>query len=121
MSLTLLLRCSSLEETRAFYRSVLGFNVTDTAGTITAEKHGGKLIFTVQDLWQSQPAFSGTIYLTVPDADGFFALVKDTVTVAWPIQDMHYGSREFGIKDCNGYHLAFQQQVLQGAQAAETL
>ena len=111
MSLTLLLRCSNLEETRTFYQSVLGFNVTDAAGTITAANHGGKLIFTTQDLWQSPPVFSGTIYFTVPDADGFFASIKDTVTLVWPIQDMPYGSREFGIKDCNGYYLAFQQQV----------
>jgi predicted enzyme related to lactoylglutathione lyase len=111
VSLTLLLRCSNLEETRTFYQSVLDFNVTDAAGTITVEKHGGKLIFTTQDLWENQPAFSGTIYFTVPDADGFFCSVKDKVNVAWPIQDMPYGSREFGIKDCNGYYLAFQQQL----------
>lgn len=52
-----------------------------------------------------------TIYLTVPDADGFFASIKDTTSVTWPIQDMPYGSREFGIRDCNGYYLAFQQQT----------
>ncbi len=111
MSLTLLLRCNNLEETRNFYRSVLGFNVGDTSDALTVEKHGGKLIFTGQDLWQSQPACSGTIYFTAPDADAFYASIKDTATVVWPIQDTPYGSREFGIKDCNGYHLASQQQV----------
>ncbi|MDN5870056.1 MAG: hypothetical protein L0H73_04975 [Nitrococcus sp.] len=111
MSLTLLLRCRDLEETREFYHSALGFNVFDSAeGTLTAEKHGGKLIFTSGDLWESPPAFSGTIYFTVTDADNYFASVQNKVVVAWPIQDMSYGSRAFGIKDCNGYHLAFQQQ-----------
>lgn len=111
MPLTLLLRCNDLEETRNFYRSVLDFSVTDTAGTLTVEKHGGRLIFTDQDLWQGPPACSGTLYFQVPDADAFFASIKDAAAVAWPIQDMPYGSREFGIRDCNGYHLAFQQQV----------
>ncbi|MBM7060731.1 bleomycin resistance family protein [Pseudomonas sp. UL073] len=110
MSLTLLLRCNNLDETRTFYQAVLCFEVFDTPGTLTAEKHDGKLIFTEQDLWQSQPMCSGTLYFTVPDADGYFASIKDAVTVAWPIQDMPYGSREFGIRDCNGYYLAFQQQ-----------
>jgi catechol 2,3-dioxygenase-like lactoylglutathione lyase family enzyme len=63
MSLTILLRCRDLEETRQFYQSVLGFNVRDTAeGTFTAEQHGGTLIFTSGDLWERPPSFSGTIY-----------------------------------------------------------
>ena len=111
MPLTILLRCRDLEETRQFYQSALGFNVRDSAeGTLTAEQQGGTLIFTPGDLWESPPGFSGTIYFTVQDADDYFASVKDKATVLWPIQDMSYGSREFGVKDCNGYHLAFQQQ-----------
>ncbi len=112
MSLTILLCCRDIAETRQFYQSALGFNVRDTAdGTLTVEQQGGTLIFTSSNLWESPPGFSGTIYFTVPDADGYFTSVKDKVAVAWPVQDMSYGSREFGVKDCNGYHLAFQQQV----------
>lgn len=112
MSLTLLLLAHDLAETRQFYKTALGFGVRDTpGGTLTVEKYGGVLIFTSGDLWRSPPGFSGTIYFRVPDADGVFASVKDKVTVVWPIQDMSYGSREFGIKDCNGYHLGFQQQA----------
>ena len=63
MSLTLLLRCNDVAETRSFYPEVLGFKVTDTAeGTLTAESFGGKLIFTASDLWKSSPCCSGTIY-----------------------------------------------------------
>jgi predicted enzyme related to lactoylglutathione lyase len=112
MSVTLLLRCNNIEETRAFYASVLGFAVASSSEeTITAEKHGGKLIFTGQDLWKSGPACSGTIYFTVPDVDSCYASLKDRTAIYWPLQDMPYGSREFGITDCNGYTLAFQQQV----------
>jgi catechol 2,3-dioxygenase-like lactoylglutathione lyase family enzyme len=112
MPLTILLRCRDVEETREFYQSALGFNVRDTAdGTLTAEYHGGVLIFTSGDLWETPLGFSGTIYFTVPDADGYFAAVKDKVAIAWPIQNMSYGSREFGVRDCNDYYLAFRRQA----------
>ena len=110
MPLTVLLRCRDLEETRCFYQSVLGFKVRDGAqGTLIAEQCDSVLIFTPHDLWDSNPGFSGTLYFTVVDADGYFASIKDKASITWPIQDMQYGSREFGIKDCNGYHLAFQR------------
>ncbi len=111
MSLTLLLRCRSLTETRAYYKDVLGFSVADTAGkTLTAEKEGGKLIFVDQD-FLGTPALSATIYFTLADADAYFGQIKDKVDIAWPLQNMPYGSREFGINDCNGYCLAFQQNM----------
>ena len=101
MSLTLLLRTADLEQTRGFYESVLGFEAFDTAeGTLTVEKQGGKLIFT--EAFGPPDGFYGTLY---------FAAIRASVNVIWPVQDMSYGSREFGITDCNGYHLAFQQQV----------
>lgn len=51
MSLSLLLRCRDLDETRRFYRTVLGFEVADSPGpTLTARLQGGTLIFTAQDL-----------------------------------------------------------------------
>jgi uncharacterized protein YjbI with pentapeptide repeats len=111
MSLTLLLRCRSLAETRAYYRDILGFAVADTAGkTLTAEKEGGTLIFVDQD-FLGTPAMSATIYFTLADADAYFAVIKDKVAIAWPLQNMPYGTREFGITDCNGYCLAFQQNM----------
>lgn len=112
MPLTVLLHCPNLRETRQFYQSALGFNVRDTAeNTLTVEQSGSALVFTSSHPWGSSPGFSGTIYFTVPDVDSYFASVKDKVSVLWPLQDMSYGSREFGVKDCNDYHLAFQQQA----------
>jgi uncharacterized glyoxalase superfamily protein PhnB len=111
MSLTILLRCHHIEETRHFYKSVLGFNILDTAEeTITVEKNCGRLIFTTCDLWESSPGFSGTIYFTIAELDDYFMSVKDRVAISWPIQDTTYGTREFAVNDCNGYLLAFQKQ-----------
>jgi catechol 2,3-dioxygenase-like lactoylglutathione lyase family enzyme len=113
MSLTILLRCSDLGQTRDFYRTALGFRVTETAkGTLTARFEGSTLLFTDQDLWKTAPAVSGTIYFATSDADSYYAVVKDKVPVSWPLQEMPYGSREFGIRDCNGYSLAFQTAVV---------
>lgn len=111
MSLTLLLRCHDLAQTECFYVDVLGFTAVHSAeGTLTVEKQGGKLIFTQQDLWRSPPTCSGTFYFAVPDAAAYYAAVKDKASIAWPLQQMPYGSSEFAVVDCNGYHLAFRQQ-----------
>jgi predicted enzyme related to lactoylglutathione lyase len=112
MSLTLLLRCNDINETRQFYRSAPHFETLDTRdNTLTVQNMGAKLIFTHEDLWKSAPICSGTIYFSVPDVDTYFASIRDKVSLVWPIQDMSYGSREFGIRDCNGYTLAFQQRA----------
>lgn len=112
MTLTVLLRCNDLDETRQFYASTLGFTATQTAErTLTVVKDTAKLLFTEQDLWGGDPACTGTLYFTVADVDGFYALVRDLAPLAWELQDMPYGAREFGIRDCNGYFLAFQQKA----------
>lgn len=112
MALTLLLRCNDLDETREFYESVLGFTVLASAeDTLTVAKEGGEIIFTATDLWEKPPGLAGTIYFALTDADSYFASVREKAEVAWPLQEMPYGSREFGIKDCNGYHVAFQRKV----------
>lgn len=111
MSITLLLRCHDMEKTAEFYRSILGFRVTVAAGTLTVEKHGGRIVFTDRDLWNVPLTCSGTMYFTVPDIEAYYSRLEDKNIVVWPIQEMSYGSTEFGIVDCNGYTLAFQQQV----------
>ena len=110
MSLTLLLRCHDLDATRGFYRALPGFSVSDSAdATLTVTQASATLIFTAADLWGAPPAFTGTLYFSVADVDAVFAAIGTGVTVAWPPQDMPYGGREFGIRDCNGYHLAFRR------------
>jgi predicted enzyme related to lactoylglutathione lyase len=111
MSLAALLRSTDLAATRDFYASILGFAVSDSAeGTLTVERHGGKLIFTALDLWNRPPGLSGTLYFSVPDVEAYYDQIKGETSIAWPLQRMPYGSYEFGVVDCNGYTLAFQQR-----------
>ncbi|MDR6990997.1 VOC family protein [Luteimonas sp. 3794] len=110
MALTLLLRCTDLERTRAFYAALPGFDASASAGdTLTITGHGARLVFTAADLWSRAPTLTGTLYFTVDDIDACFAQVQGRAQLAWSLQDMPYGAREFGIVDCNGYILAFQQ------------
>jgi len=112
MSLTLLLHCKSLPATCEFYRDALGFKVGTTLNnTATVSLNGSSLIFTDSDLWKSAGCGSFTIYIAVTDIGRYFEAVKDKLEVAWPLQEMSYGSREFAVKDCNGYLVAFQAQA----------
>ena len=55
--------------------------------------------------------FTGTIYFDVEGVEGLWGTVAPTADVVWPIADMEYGTREFGIRDPDGYVLAFAEQL----------
>ena len=87
----------------------MGFAVTPSAGdTVTATLNGSSLIFTESGLWKDAGSGSLTIYIEVTDIDRYFESVKNKLELAWPLQETPYGSREFAVKDCNGYLIAFQ-------------
>src|SRR5687768_11066119 len=112
MTINLLLKCEDLGATRAFYSRILGFAVSDSAnGTCTVQKSGGTIIFTVEDLWEGRPHCTGTIYFFVPHVDEYYNAIKDKATVQWPLQNMSHGTREFAVRDCNGYTVAFAQRI----------
>jgi len=111
MPLTLLLKCLNVEATKSFYKEILNFEVKDSAeGTCTVQKEDCSILFTSEELWTGHPKCTGTIYLFIDYVDSYYESVKDKAIVLWPLQDMLYGTREFGIKDCDEYHLAFAQK-----------
>jgi len=59
--------------------------------------------------WQG-PRFTGAIYLDVDNIDDLWERLKDRVRIVYPIEDMQYGLREFGVLDDNGYQLSFAQR-----------
>lgn len=112
MPISVLLRCTDLEATRVYYRDTLGFAVSDSEeSTLTVQLEDCRLVFTRDDLWGSVVACSGTFYCAISQVDRYFESIKDKASIAWPLQDMPYGAREFGIRDCNGYYLAFTQVI----------
>jgi uncharacterized glyoxalase superfamily protein PhnB len=64
------------------------------------------------------PAFTGSLYFNVDDAAALWATVKDHARVCYPIEDFHYGMREFAIFDNNGYLLQFGQPLSAHEEAA---
>jgi len=90
----------------------MGFDVRPSHGdTVTVTLNNSSLIFTESDLWEDAGPGSLTVYIAVTDIDRYFDSVKDKAEVVWPLQEMAYGSREFGVRDCNGYLLAFQAKA----------
>ncbi|GJL53314.1 MAG: hypothetical protein NPIRA02_04460 [Nitrospirales bacterium] len=111
MPLYLLLKCHNIEETKAFYSEILEFNVSESPeDTCTVEREDGIIIFTEENLWSGYPKCTGMIYFFLADVDSYYEEIKDKAIVRWPLEDMPYGAREFGIKDCNEYTLAFAQR-----------
>lgn len=111
MTISLLLKCHDVNTTKSFYDEILGFNVFDSDnGTCTVEKEGGSIIFTSEDLWTGYPKCTGTIYFFIEDVKSYYESIKDKAIVRWPLQDMPYGTREFGVKDYDDYTLAFAKR-----------
>ncbi len=109
MPINMSLQCKSLAQTQAFYKDVLDFDVFEgEMQTATVRYADCSLIF-FQRPDDVDPQLTGTAYLFIPDVDSYYELVKNRVELEWPLQDMSYGTREFAVKDCNGYRLAFAQ------------
>jgi hypothetical protein len=41
----------------------------------------------------------------------FFELIEHGVEIVWPLETMDHGQMEFGIRDCDGYTLAFAEAL----------
>jgi uncharacterized glyoxalase superfamily protein PhnB len=62
-----------------------------------------------------RPQFTGTLYFHMAGVQEFFERVKSWAEVVWPLEAMGYGQTEFGIRDGDGYTLAFAE-ALEGAE-----
>lgn len=104
-----------LEETLSFYQR-LGFLVTgrypEEGGLTWAEvRRDDAVIQFYLDAPQgtpTAPVFSGTFYLSVSDVPELAAQLRsEGVALEWGPDVMDYGLLEFGVRDPNGYLLAF--------------
>ena len=111
MPLNLLLKCNNIQATKSYYYDVLKFEVRKSGDNLcTVEKDDCTLVFTSDDLWGGEPQFTGTLYFFVDNVEFYYNLVKDKVKIEWPLEKMPYGTIEFGVKDINGYNLAFAKK-----------
>ncbi len=55
------------------------------------------------------PSFTGTLYFRVAGVVELYDAVSERAEVVWPLEDQEYGTREFGVRDPDGYVLAFAE------------
>ncbi len=107
---------NSLPETLAFYRK-LGFEVSgyhpDRQNATCAEvgRDGVSLQVHTEPSrgTPQQPVCSGTFYLYPNDVGAIAEELRGMVEFAWGPEVMDYGMNEFGVRDPNGYYLAFTE------------
>jgi catechol 2,3-dioxygenase-like lactoylglutathione lyase family enzyme len=111
------LKVSDMQKSIAFYTGVLGFTVCWQA----AHDGGGEncmlaagatsLLLSTGSHLGDEPQFTGTLYFHMSGVQDFFEIVRDKAEVVWPLETMDYGQLEFGIRDGDGYVLAFAEAL----------
>ena len=107
----------SLDETVAFYSSVLGFTVNEMNGDwgwASLSKDSVELMLAKpnEHTPYDKIAFTGSLYFSTDDVDGLWAHLKDKARVCYGIENFEWGMREFAVFDNNGYMLQFGQEVV---------
>jgi catechol 2,3-dioxygenase-like lactoylglutathione lyase family enzyme len=108
-----ILTTDDMDRSVRFYVDVLGFTCgTQTPGYSNLHRDGVRIMLGAPNAhgeWKG-PKFTGQLYVgleTADDVDALWADVKDRVEVTYAVDDFDYGMHEFGIRDDNGYALAF--------------
>jgi uncharacterized glyoxalase superfamily protein PhnB len=114
------LKGSDMQKAVTFYTGVLGFTVAwraanDGGGENCMLQAGAaRLLLSTGSHLGDKPQFTGTLYFHMAGVHEFFERIKDQVEIVWPLETMDYGQKEFGIRDGDGYTLAFAE-ALEGA------
>ena len=110
------LRVADMQKAVEWYTDRLGFELCwrkpgDGGGENSMLRAGAvtMMLSTGQHLGE-KPALTGTLYFNVADVGNLYDSVKDKVDLVWPLETMEYGTVEFGVRDCDGYVLAFAEQ-----------
>lgn len=119
------LMVESVDETITFYKDVLGFEVVTTVPDAAPFDFAILKRGDVEVMFQSRasitkdiPGFEGLqvggafdLYIDLTGIQDLYEAIKDKVTIIKDIHTSFYGTREFYIKDCNGYMLGFAEDV----------
>jgi uncharacterized glyoxalase superfamily protein PhnB len=54
---------------------------------------------------------TGSLYFGGSGVAALYEQVNGRATKVWPLSDMEYGTKEFGIRDPDGYVLAFAEEL----------
>jgi uncharacterized glyoxalase superfamily protein PhnB len=109
-SLSPILTTDDMDRSVRFYVEVLGFTCgMQTSGYSNLYRDAVRIMLSAPNE-HVKPKFTGQLYIdleTAEEVDAWWAKVKDRAEVIYAVDDFDYGMHEFGIRDDNGYHLAF--------------
>ncbi len=110
------LRVADLQRSIEWYTTVLWFesegrSAGDGDGEHCFVQAGNvEMLLSTGSHLGGSPSFTGTLYFRVAGVDALFARVGGRAEVVWPLGQQDYGTREFGIRDPDGYLLAFAEE-----------
>lgn len=121
LSLTPELLVEDVQKTLDWYQTTLGFETiiispTTATPTFARIKRGSAeiMLYRRSEFAKEIQTFSTTpiggsfaLYLEVSEINSLWDKVKNQAKVVQPLHATDYGSSEFTIQDCNGYHLIF--------------
>ena len=111
------LKVAQLDRAVSFYTELLGFSVcwrsaNDGEGeNVMLEAGAINVLLSTGAHLGDIPAFTGSLYFNVSGVQDFFDQIKERVEIVWPLENMEYGQKEFGIRDSDGYILAFAEEL----------
>ena len=109
------LRVADMDRSAGYYTEVLGFSVrwrelADGGGENCMLEAGSvHVLLSTGEHLEAPPRFTGTLYFDIAGVRAFWDQVRDLAEIVWPLEEMEYGSLEFGIRDPDGYTLAFSE------------
>lgn len=117
-----MLRTPDLGRAIAFYVQRLGFALqrrSDADGWASLRRDGIELMLATPHAHGdgAQPAFTGSLYFRLDDAaavDRLWTSLQGEARTCYAPETFHYGMREFGIYDDDGYLLQFGAPVAPG-------
>ena len=115
ISLTPILEVENMDDTIDFYEDILGFKCIQREDIHWAivQKDDIQIMFSPRLYKDEFPNtyMTGSLYIRTNDIDVIWQILKDKVTICYPIENFEYGMREFCIYDNNGYRLQFGQDT----------
>ena len=117
-ALSPILWTKNLQETIAFYETVLGFKSRSNFPNFAALcRDNAEIMFVVptgepgDDNFFPKPVLTGSIYIFTKGIDDLWELVKEKASIKTPICDRQYLMRDFSITDNNGYEIVFGEDI----------
>jgi uncharacterized glyoxalase superfamily protein PhnB len=111
------LKVVELPRALEFYTNVLGFTLAwqaknDGDGENAMLRAGNTcVLLSTGSHLGDKPQFTGTLYFHMNGVRQFFEEIKERVEIVWSLETMDYGQQEFGIRDRDGYVLAFAEEL----------